>query len=180
MLIDPALIFGMMRHSRESWHVKETNESSGDLQDAFGMLIVGIDARFHLIDHRFIDHQLPVVADGDLEAIHRPRRRSFEVETADVVARAMTRTLELLLCLQPSRGASEMGALSEDRIEALLGAYDPGAEILLELFADLADDIVIRQACFEFRRREKQNARKRASHCGEQSDSGEGGEAAPS
>src|SRR5208283_3254641 len=97
------------------------------------MLVVGIDARSHLVDDGFVHHQLAVVADGDLEAIHRTRRGTFEVQAADIVARAMARALELLLRLEPSRSASEMSAFREDGVETLLGAHDPGAEILLEL-----------------------------------------------
>src|ERR1700685_2304465 len=70
---------------------------SGELQDALWMLLVRIDAGLHLVDDRFVDDQLAVVADVDLESIHRARRRSFEVESADVIAGAVARTLELLL-----------------------------------------------------------------------------------
>src|SRR6266436_3462433 len=155
----PALISGIARISfqlkikngrgpyRAASAVARTSKSiSDELQDALGMLFVGIDARFHRVHDRFVDHQLSVVADGYFESIHRARRRSFKVESADVVARAMARTLELLLRLQPSRRASEMSALGEDRVKAGLGADDPGAEILLEFFADLANHVVVGQA----------------------------------
>src|ERR1700689_2865068 len=64
---------------------------SGELQDALWMLLLWVDARFPLVDDRFVDDQLPVVADVDLESIHRTRRRSFEVKSADVIARAGAR-----------------------------------------------------------------------------------------
>src|SRR5271155_5403316 len=144
------------------------------------MLLIGIDAGRHFIEHRLFDDQRAVAAHRDLEAIHRTWSRSFEVQAADVIARAMTRTFELLLRLEPSRGAPEMCALREDGVEALLGADDPRTEILLELFADLADDVVIGEAGFEFRGRKKQHARERAANCREQSDGCKRAEAAPS
>src|ERR1700722_2149246 len=79
---------------------------SDELQDALGMLFVGIDAWLHRVHDRLIDHQLPVVTDVDLESIHRARRRPFEVQPTDVIAGAVARTLELLLGLEPSRRAS--------------------------------------------------------------------------
>ena len=82
------------------------NPLSGELQDALGILFIRIDAGFHRVHDRLIDHQLSVVANVDLESIHRARRRPFEVESADVKARAVARTFELLLGLQPSRRAS--------------------------------------------------------------------------
>src|SRR5271163_3187889 len=153
---------------------------SGELQDALGMLFVGIDAGFHRVHDRLVDHQLAVVADVDLESIHRARRRTFEVHSADVIARAVARALEFLLRLEPPRRASEMRALGEDRVEARLGADDPGAEILLVFFADFADHVVIREAGLEFRRWQKEHARKRRSHRREQTDQRERTEAGPS
>src|SRR5580658_5637642 len=153
---------------------------SGELQDALRMLLVRIDAGFHLVDDRFVDNQLPVVADVDLESIHRARRRSFEVESADVIAGAVARALKLLLRLQPSRRASEMRALGEDRVEAGLGANDPGAKILLEFFADFANDVVVGEAGLELRRRQEEHARKCRAHGGQQADQREYAEAGPS
>src|SRR5260370_37427740 len=110
------------------------------------MLLVGIDAGLHRVHDRLIDHQLPVVADIDLESIHRARGRPFEVEAADVITGAVAWTLELLLGLEPSRRASQMSAFGEDLVEARLGPNDPRAEILLEFFADFADYVVVAQA----------------------------------
>ena len=123
------------------------------------MLLVGIDSRLHRIDDRLVDHQLTVVADYYLESIHRARRRSFEVQTADVIAGAMAWALELLFGLEPSRSASEMRALGEDRVKAGLGADDPGAILLLEFFTDFADYVVARQPGLEPRGRKEQHAR---------------------
>src|SRR5258708_4262441 len=134
------------------------------LQNALRMLIIRIHPRLHRVDHRLVDHQLPVVADRDLESIHRARRRSFEVEPADVIARAMTWALEFLFGLEPSRSASEMRALGEDRVEAGLGADNPGAEILLVFLTDFTDYVVVWQAGLELRRRQEQYARKRRAH----------------
>src|SRR5437660_4014575 len=117
------------------------------------MLLVGIDAGRHLVDGRLVDHELAVVADSNLESIHRPRRRAFEVESRDVVARAVTRTLELLFGLEPARSTSEMRALGKDRIEAGFGPHDPGAEVLLELLTHFADDVVVGKPRLELGRR---------------------------
>src|ERR1700722_8302266 len=156
------------------------NLLSGELQDALGVLFVGIDARLHFVDYRLVDHQLPVVADVDFESIHRARRRPFEVKPADVVTGAVARTLELLLSLQPSRRAAQMSALGEDRVEARLGADDPGAKILLVFFTDFADHVVVGQAGLELRRRQEEHARERRADRGEQTDQREYAEASPS
>src|ERR1700689_4484053 len=113
------------------------------------MLFVGIDAGFHRGHTRLVNPELAVVTDVDLESIHRARRRTFEVHSADVVARAVERTLEFLLRLKRSRRSSEMRALGEDRVEARLGADDPGAEILLVFFAGFSDHVVIGEAGLE-------------------------------
>src|SRR5947208_5448595 len=105
---------------------ESSSRNSNDFQDALRMLLVGIDTWFHTIDDGLIDYELAVLADDHLEAIHRTRRRSFEVQAGHVVTRAVTRTLELLLRGKPSRGASEMRALGEDRVETGFGANDPG------------------------------------------------------
>src|SRR5258708_38948916 len=153
---------------------------SNDLQNTLRMLIIWIHPRLHRIDDRLVHHQLPVVADRDLESIHRARRRSFEVEPADIVARPVAWALELLFGLEPSRSASEMRALGEDRVEAGLGADNPGAEILLVLLADFTDYVVVRQAGLELPWRQEQPARKRRAHRREQSDLREGADAAQS
>src|SRR5208282_5503039 len=156
------------------------NPLSGELQDAFGILFIRIDAGFHRVHDRLIDHQLSVVANVDLESIHRARRRPFEVESTDVVARAVARTFELLLGLQPSRGASQMGAFGEDGVETRLGANDPGAEVLLVLFTHFANHVIVRQAGLEFRGRQKEHARKRRANRREQTDQRECTEPRPS
>src|SRR5262249_8750195 len=99
--------------------------------------------------------------------------------SADVITRAVARAFELLLGLEPSRGAAKMGALGENRVETLLGAYDPGAEFLLEFFAHLTDDVVIREAGFELRGREKEHAWERAADGGERPEGGDGADAGP-
>src|SRR5215469_12306665 len=176
----PALITGMAASPQwdlspdpspfkrgEQTSIGEAN-GSGDLQNALGVLFVGIDAGLHLVDDRLVDHQLPIVADGNLESIHRAWRRSFEIQAADVIAGAVARTLELLLSLEPSRGASEVGALGEDRVEAGLGADNPGAEVLLVFLADLADYVIVGEAGLELRRRQEQHARKGRANRGQE------------
>src|ERR1017187_6701604 len=159
---------------------RNSKSLSGQLQDALGILLIRIDAGFHRVHDRLIDHQLSVVANINLESIHRARRRPFEVESGDVIARAVARTFELLLGLQPSRRASQMGAFGEDRVETRLGADDPGAEILLELLAHFANHVIIRQAGLEFRWRQKEHARKRRANRREQADQRECTESRPS
>src|SRR5581483_4577905 len=84
-----------------------------DLQDALGMLFVGVDARLHFVKHGLVHDKLAVVTERDLETVHRARRRSFEIKPADVIARAMAGALELLFRFEPSRSASQMGAFGE-------------------------------------------------------------------
>src|ERR1700675_968677 len=91
---------------------------SSYLEDALRMLFVGVDSRLHSVHHRFIDHQLTVVTKGDLEAVHRTRRRAFEIQAADEIAGSVAWAFEFLLGGQPSRRASQMGAFGEDRVEA--------------------------------------------------------------
>src|SRR5579871_5773457 len=117
------------------------------------MLLIGVNPRRHLIDNRLVHHQLAIIADINLETIHWTRRGPLEVESADVISRAMTRAFELLLGLEPSRGAAQVGALGEDRIETLFGADDPGAEVLFEFLADLTDHVVVGETGLELRRR---------------------------
>src|ERR1019366_1384735 len=159
---------------------RNSKSPSGELQDALGILLIWIDAGFHRVHDRLIDHQLSVVANVDLESIHRARRRPFEVESADIEARAVARTFELLLGLQPSRRASQMGAFGEDRVETRLGANDPGAEILLVLLAHFANHVIVRQAGLEFRWRQKEHARKRRANRREQANQRECTEPGPS
>src|SRR5271157_3116797 len=143
------------------------------------MLLVGVDAGLHPVDNRLVHDELPVVADVDLEPVHRPRRWAFKVESADVVARAVAGALELLLGLEPSRRASEVRALGEDRVEASLGADDPGAKVLLVLLADLADHVVAGKAGLELRGGKEQHPRKRRADRRKQAECGEHPETAP-
>jgi hypothetical protein len=98
---------------------------ASNLEYALRILLVRVDSRFHDVGDRLIDDKLPVIANEDLETIHRTRGGTFEVQPADVVARPMTWALELLFCLKPSRGASQVSALGENRVEAELGANYP-------------------------------------------------------
>src|SRR5713101_2256962 len=60
---------------------------------------------------RFVDDDLSVRGiDEDLGALERTGRRSLEVHAGLVIAAAVARTLELILCRQPVRSASEVRA----------------------------------------------------------------------
>ena len=89
-----------------------------------------------------VDDQLAVVADGELKAVERPRRRSFEVQAGLKKAAAVAGTFEFVLRGEPARRAAQVGALGENRINAGLFADDPDALVLLILFADFADRVV--------------------------------------
>src|SRR3989338_8642455 len=81
-----------------------------DFQDAVRKLLVRLRAGVHLIDPALVDHELAVLADGDLEAIQRARGRTFEIESGLEKAAAVTGTLELVFRRLPARRASQMGA----------------------------------------------------------------------
>src|ERR1044071_396061 len=76
---------------------------SSHLQNALGKLLVGLNARLHLVNNAFVDDQLTVFGDVDFEAVHRSWSRPFEVEAALVIAAAMAGTFELLFGREPAR-----------------------------------------------------------------------------
>src|SRR5205823_14935609 len=55
----------------------------------------------------------------DRAKLQRPRRRTFEVHAADVIARAVARTFELLLAGEPVGDAAEVRAAGAERDEFL-------------------------------------------------------------
>src|SRR5438128_5252294 len=86
-----------------------------------------------------VDQELAVLGLGDAQALERPGRRPLEVDAGLVEAATVARALELVLGGEPARRAAQVGALGEERVDALLGADDPDALVLLELLAHLAD-----------------------------------------
>src|SRR3989442_5545741 len=143
------------------------------------MLLVGLRAGLHSQDLAFIDHELPVVADRDLQPIERPRRRPFEVEPRLVEAATVARAFELVLRREPAWRASEVRALGDNRVDALLRAHDPNPLLLLVFFADLSDRVVGRQAGLEGRRRLEKNPRESGAEEAEQTEKPEHPETAP-
>src|SRR5947199_1896505 len=86
-----------------------------------------------------VDQELAVLGLRDAEPLERPGRRPLEVDAGLVEAATVARALELVLGGEPARRAAQVGALGEERVDALLGADDPDALVLLELLAHLAD-----------------------------------------
>src|SRR5213594_2245699 len=143
------------------------------------MLLVGLRAGLHSQDLAFIDHELPVVADRDLQPIERPRRRPFEVEPRLVEAATVARAFELVLRREPAWRASEVRALGENRVDALFLAHDPDALLLLVLLADLPDGVVGSKTGLKSGRRLEQNPWKGGADKAEQAEGAEDAEAAP-
>src|SRR6059058_5013646 len=126
-----------------------------------------------------VDQELAVLRLGDAQALERARRRALEVDAGLVEAAPVAGALELVLGGEPARGAAEVRALGEQRVEPRLGADDPDALVLLELLAHLADRVVARRARLEGRRRLEEDAREGGAHGGQERDEGEGAEDAP-
>src|SRR5207302_4909022 len=59
------------------------------------------------VAERLVDYQLSVVAERDLHPLQRPGRGAFEIDAVLGVARAVARTLELVLRSQPARRAAQ-------------------------------------------------------------------------
>src|SRR5215470_2747127 len=108
-----------------------------------------------------VDEDLAVLGLGDAEPLERARRRALEVDAGLVEAAAVARALELILGGEPARRAAEVGALGEQRVEALLGADDPDALVLLELLAHLTDGEVARVPGLERRGWGEEHTRER-------------------
>src|SRR5438309_7102006 len=112
------------------------------------------------VTERLVDDQLSVVAERDLDALERPRRGTFEVDAVLRVARAVARTLELVLRPQPPRRAAEMRADPEQRIDGGAGAHDPDPLALHPLLGDVADGVFDGIAGLEGGGRLEEDARK--------------------
>src|SRR6266404_3309429 len=101
-----------------------------------------------LIKARSVDNDLTVGRQFDVGAIHRARRRAFEVDAFAVIAAAVTRALEFVFAGLPVRCAAEMGAARVDNENAIGSAVDPDAVFLLPLGVD-AERVVGRIANLE-------------------------------
>src|SRR2546422_4803990 len=143
------------------------------------MLLVGLRAGLHSQDLAFIDHELPVVADRDLQPIERPRRRPFEVEPRLVEAATVAGAFELVLRCEPAWRASEMRALGENRVDPLLRAHDPNPLLLLVFFADLPDGVVGSKTGLKSRRRLEKNPRESGAGEAQKTEKPEDPETAP-
>src|SRR5207245_1639663 len=122
---------------------------------------------------------LAIFGAGDADAVHRARRGSFEVHAILIVPAAMAGAFELVFRRQPARRASEMCALRENGVEALLVAHDPDTEVFLELFTDLTDREVVGSPRLEGRRGGEQDAREAGADRGQQRDERKNSEPAP-
>lgn len=106
------------------------------------MLLIRLATGTHLEDLRLIDHQLAILADGDLKSIERPGRRPLEVQAGFEKAAAVARTFKLVLGGKPARRAAKMSALGENSVDPDFFADDPDALILLVFFAHFTDGVV--------------------------------------
>jgi hypothetical protein len=134
-----------------------------NFQDAIGMLLIRFPAGTHLEYFAFVDYELTIVAKSDLKTVQRPRRRTFKIQSGFKKSAAVARALEFGFCGKPPRRAAEMSAFGEDRVNSSVFSNNPYALILLVFFADFADGIVRRRACFESRRWLEQHTRKRGT-----------------
>src|SRR5437016_3417373 len=73
--------------------------------------------QFVSISECLIDEDLSVVGQADPHPLQRARRGAFEVDAVLGVARAVAGTLELVLRAQPARGAAEVRADAQQRVE---------------------------------------------------------------
>ena len=63
----------------------------------------------------------------DVRAVHRPRRRTLEVDAFGVIAAAVAGALELVLAGLPFRRAAQVGAARKDHENAVGLAHHPDA-----------------------------------------------------
>ena len=89
-----------------------------------------------------IDHDLPVVGQGDLESFQGTRGGAFEVDSRNVEAAAVTRAFEFLLVGQPVGRAAQVRADRLEGVDDVLaviagGADDPEAPFRLEPLVDI-------------------------------------------
>src|SRR5437764_10630120 len=96
-----------------------------------------------------VDDELSVVAERDLHAFERTRRRAFEVHAILRVARPVARALELVLRSQPTRRAAQMRADAEQRVDGGARPHDRDALALHPLFRDISERILSGAAAFE-------------------------------
>src|SRR6266404_8085960 len=89
-----------------------------------------------LIKARSVDNDLTVGRQFDVGAIHRARRRAFEVDAFAVIAAAVTRALEFVFAGFPVRRAAEMSAARVDNETTIGSAVDTDAVFLLPLGVD--------------------------------------------
>src|SRR5437867_922851 len=79
-------------------------------------------------DLRLVDQDLPVVGQDDAVALERPRRGALVVDPGAIEAAAVTRALELVLRLQPVRGAPQVRADGAQGVHAVVVAHQEDAE----------------------------------------------------
>ena len=106
------------------------------------MLFTGLHGGLHTVQDVFVHNQLPILANLDFEPVHRPRSGPLKIHTAFVITASMARTLEFILCRQPTGRAPEMGALSKNGVDAFVFPYYPDPKFLNIFFAHLTKRIV--------------------------------------
>src|SRR5690242_1724218 len=80
-----------------------------------------------------IHDNLPVGRKLQSRAVHRARRRTFEVDSLAVVATAMARTLEFVFAGFPIGSTAEVRATGVNHKQAVRSAVHPDAVLLLPL-----------------------------------------------
>ena len=115
-----------------------------------------------LIQPRYIHDDLPVGREFHVRAIHRTRRRPFEVHAFAVVAASVARTLEFVFAGFPIRRATQVRAPRVDHEHSVRRAIHPDPVFLLP-FRVYAERVVRRISNFENGRRFKKSTRKKKS-----------------
>src|SRR2546426_6044767 len=113
-----------------------------------------------LIKPRSIHNDLPVRRKFDVSAIHRPRRRPFEIHAFIVVAAAVARTLKFVLTGFPIRRATEVGAPRVDHEQPVWSTVNPNSIFLLP-FRVYSNRVIRGIADFENGWRFEQSAREK-------------------
>src|SRR2546423_2701632 len=84
------------------------------------------------IEPAHVDFDLSVGCYVHVGAVHRPRRRTLEIDTLRIVAAAMARTFEFVFCCFPIRRASQMSAHRVNDEDALSITHHPDAIFILK------------------------------------------------
>ena len=114
----------------------ERPPGSGELDERLRILPL---PSFELERAAFVNEKLPVIGQGDLDPLERPRSRSFEIDARHVEPATVTRTFELALGFQPVRRTTEVGTNGLERVDTFFVPHNPNPEFFLESLVDRAD-----------------------------------------